>query len=128
MGRADTAVRISASPDRVFAALADPDALAGPLRDPQAGHRSPLPLRYTMRAPGSPPVAVGVDDEQSVGFIVPADRAAEDDEPLLREGVHERGVLPPSAVLTPPARVIPRGTLRALDQEVVGHEGRVGIG
>jgi uncharacterized protein YndB with AHSA1/START domain len=30
MGRTDTAVRISASPDRVFAALTDPDALAGP--------------------------------------------------------------------------------------------------
>ena len=31
MSRTDTAVRvISASPDRVFAALTDPDALAGP--------------------------------------------------------------------------------------------------
>jgi hypothetical protein len=27
------------------------------LNDPQTGHRSPLPLRYTMRTPGSPPVA-----------------------------------------------------------------------
>jgi hypothetical protein len=58
MGRTDTAVRISASPDRVFAALTDPDALCpGPLSEAQTGHRSPPPLRYTMRAPGSPPVA-----------------------------------------------------------------------
>jgi hypothetical protein len=28
-----------------------------PLSEAQTGHRSPLPLRYTMRAPGSPPVA-----------------------------------------------------------------------
>src|SRR5918992_5248457 len=30
---------------------------AVPTTDPQTGHRSPFPLRYTMRAPGSPPVA-----------------------------------------------------------------------
>src|SRR5688572_20551350 len=41
MGRTDTAVRvISAPPDRVYAALTDPDALAGPLREPQTGHRA----------------------------------------------------------------------------------------
>jgi hypothetical protein len=70
-------------------------------------------------------LAVGVDDEQDALPVALAHRAAEHDEAGLGERVHERGVLVPPGLLAPSARVVPRGTLRALDQVVVGHPGKV---
>ena len=69
-------------------------------------------------------LAVRVDHEQNILAVALSDRAAKDDEPLLGERVHEGGVPVPSGLLAPsPTRVIPRRTLRALDQVVVGHGG-----
>jgi hypothetical protein len=56
MGRTDTAVRISASPDRVFAALTDPDALARarlarPKRDTGRHFRSDTQCERLARRP-----------------------------------------------------------------------------
>jgi hypothetical protein len=41
------------------------------LGDPLTGHRSPLPLRCTMRAPGSPPVARLVWTSSGSALVIP---------------------------------------------------------
>src|SRR5258708_6148977 len=65
-------------------------------------------------------LATRMDDEQVVVTVALAHRAAEDDEALVRERIHERRVFVPSGLLAPALRVIPDGPVRALDQVVVG--------
>jgi hypothetical protein len=57
-------------------------------------------------------------------MLIPVDRAAEDDEALLRETVHEDGVLIPTLLLTQTSGLVPGPPLGVLYQEVVGHRGQ----
>src|SRR5216684_122145 len=65
-------------------------------------------------------LATRPDDEQVVVTVALAHRAAENDEALVRERIHERRVFVPSGLLAPAPRVIPGGPVRALDPVVVG--------
>jgi hypothetical protein len=72
-------------------------------------------------------LALRVDDEQNVLAAVLADRAAENDDTLVGERIHERRVLVPPSLLTPAFGVIPRGAAPLLDQVVVGQAASLGV-
>src|SRR5436305_11938757 len=104
--------RLRSSPQQDFPGL-DPD-------DPQHSHwypRIPRESRLDVL------LAIGRDDVQGPGAV--ADRAAEDDEALVDEPIHERGVLVPLCLLAQRTRRIPVRSLFARDgvvdlsQEVV---------
>src|SRR5712692_2417266 len=65
-------------------------------------------------------LAIAIDDEQSVFTVDIAQGAAEDDEALRDECIHERRVLVPPDLFPPALRFIPRRPARELDHEVIG--------
>jgi hypothetical protein len=70
-------------------------------------------------------LAVHVHHEQNVIVQALPHWAAENDDALVRERIHERRVLLPPVLIAPAAGVIPAGTARLPDHGVVGHRARV---
>jgi hypothetical protein len=77
--------------------------------------------RVVRKAGSDRGLAPHVHDKQDVFAISFPDGAAENDDAVIGELVHERRVLIPPVLLSPTSRVIPRGPLRELDQVVIGH-------
>ena len=65
-----------------------------------------------------------VEHQQHVVAVALADRAAEHDDAVRHQGVHERRVLVPAGLGAPRPRRIPLGPAHDRDQEVVGHPGK----
>src|SRR5712691_4678322 len=65
--------------------------------------------------------ALRITDQQRIVAVSRTDGAAEDDETLRGQRIHESCVLVPAVLLPPQSRMIPIRARDVLDQEVIGH-------